>query len=263
MVSILVPLRDAAPRQDSARVEPSGRNPGLTALSIGSLFYLGSVGLVAAGIIAVFFGTGLSLLVPPAGGMIPSFPGRPGSEFMFLQPAPSNDGQATSTGSTDTVRSFATLPPPTEGPSTSGNDALPLPAHAETLPSHATQSTPAGAAAVADPTPNAVAVTPFTQPTSVFLAAELTELLGHGDSLLRTGDLASARLFYERAAGAGDGRAALRLGATFDPAFLGRLGLGKVQADAAAARSWYNRAFDLGVVEAKGLLNGLETRQGN
>jgi hypothetical protein len=42
---------------------------------------------------------------------------------------------------------------------------------------------------------------------------EISELSEHGDALLRTGDIASARLFYKRAAAAGDGRAALRLGA--------------------------------------------------
>ena len=144
----------------------------------------------------------------------------------------------------------------------SADDALHPGAQAETLVSPAPQNTPAAPAAVAVPAPNAVAVTPLAQPTSVFSAAELSELLEHGDSLLRTGDVASARLFYERAAGAGDGRAALRLGATFDPAFLGRLGLGKVQADAAEARSWYSRARDLGAVEAKRQLNSLDTRQG-
>jgi TPR repeat protein len=91
---------------------------------------------------------------------------------------------------------------------------------------------------------------------------EMTELRDHGDSLLRNGDVASARLFYERAAGAGDGRAALRLGATFDPEFLGRLGLSKLQANPAEARSWYSRARDLGAVDAKRQLYGLETRQG-
>ena len=39
--------------------------------------------------------------------------------------------------------------------------------------------------------------------------------------------------------------AALRLAATFDPAFLGRLG-GKVQADVGLAHMWYSRALDLG-----------------
>jgi TPR repeat protein len=90
----------------------------------------------------------------------------------------------------------------------------------------------------------------------------MAELLAHGDSLLHNGDIASARLFYERAAGAGDGRAALRLGATFDPEFLGRLGLDKLQANPAEARSWYSRARDLGTVDAKPQPNSFETRQG-
>ena len=72
----------------------------------------------------------------------------------------------------------------------------------------------------------------------------------------------SARLFYERAARAGDGRAALRLGATFDPAFLSRLGIAKGQADPAAARLWYGRALDLGVSDAKRQLNNLEAKPG-
>jgi hypothetical protein len=99
-------------------------------------------------------------------------------------------------------------------------------------------------------------------PVSGLSSAEMTELLEHGDALLRTGDVASARLFYERAASSGDGWAALRLGATFDPSFLGRLGLGKLQSNAAEARSWYSRALQLGVKEAARPLSGLDTSQG-
>jgi hypothetical protein len=262
MVSIFVPSRDAAPRQDSASVEPSGRSPCLAAPSTGSLFYLGSVGLVAAGIVAVFFGTGLSLLVPPAGGMAPRSAARPGAEVAFVQPSQRNDEQATSMGRTDTARSTATLPPPAEEPAISGDDALPRRAQAEALASQAPQNTPAALADAAVPAPTPVASTALTQPASGLSPSEIRELSQHGDSLLRIGDVASARLFYERAAAAGDGRAALRLGATFDPALLERLGVGKLQADAAEARSWYNRALDLGAIEAKPQLKGLETRQG-
>jgi TPR repeat protein len=144
----------------------------------------------------------------------------------------------------------------------SGDDALSPRAQAEALALDVPQNKPETPAVAAVPAPNAVASTVLTQPTSISSAAEIRELLQHGDSLLRIGDVASARLFYERAAAAGDGRAALRLGATFDPAFLERLGLGKLQADAAEARSWYSRALDLGVIEAKRQLNGLETTQG-
>jgi TPR repeat protein len=110
--------------------------------------------------------------------------------------------------------------------------------------------------------PNSPAATALAPPISGLSKAELTELLHHGDTLLRTGDISSARLFYERAADAGDGRAALRLGATYDPEFLGRLGLGTLQADPAEARSWYSRARDLGEIDVKRRLNSLETRPG-
>jgi hypothetical protein len=122
-----------------------------------------------------------------------------------------------------------------------------------------TSAAPANAPVPAPTSPVAIAL---ASPTFGFSSAEITELLDHGDSLLHNGDVASARLFYERAADAGDGRAALRLGATFDPEFLGRLGLGKLQANPAAAQSWYSRARDLGTVDAKRQLNSIETRQG-
>jgi TPR repeat protein len=86
--------------------------------------------------------------------------------------------------------------------------------------------------------------------------------LEHGDAMLRNADLTSARLFYERAAAGGDGRAALRLGATFDPAFLDRAGLRNVKGDAAEARLWYGRALDLGMAEAKRQLSSGDAKRG-
>jgi hypothetical protein len=97
-----------------------------------------------------------------------------------------------------------------------------------------------------------VATTPATPPASPRMsAAEIAELLARGDSFMRIGDIASARVFYERAADARDGRAALRMGATFDPAFLSRAGLRRTFGDPAQARSWYRRALDLGAVKAE------------
>ena len=71
-------------------------------------------------------------------------------------------------------------------------------------------------------------------------------LVARGDGFLSAGDIASARPFYERAADAGDGPAALRLGATFDPAFLGRVGVRGIPGDPDQASSWYRRARELG-----------------
>lgn len=91
--------------------------------------------------------------------------------------------------------------------------------------------------------------------------AEIAALLARGDSLLGVGDIASARLFYERASDAGDGRAALRLGATYDPGFLDRVHLPHLQG-IAQALSWYRRARDLGESEAELWIQGLETKSG-
>lgn len=89
---------------------------------------------------------------------------------------------------------------------------------------------------------------------------EITELLARGDTLLRSGDIASARLFYERAANAGNGRAALVLGATFDPVFLGRGAVPGVPSDPAEARLWYQRARDLGEADAERRLKSFEAK---
>src|ERR1041384_6545198 len=63
-------------------------------------------------------------------------------------------------------------------------------------------------------------------------ATEIAALLARGDALIAKGDLASARLFYERAAEAGDGPAALRLGESYAPAFLAQAHLSGVRGDA-------------------------------
>jgi hypothetical protein len=88
-------------------------------------------------------------------------------------------------------------------------------------------------------------------------------LLARGDALFVSGDLASARLFYERAANAGDGHAALRLGETFDPAFLARTGLVGFRANASVAAYWYRRAGELGVSDGKILLQAIAAETGH
>jgi TPR repeat protein len=91
---------------------------------------------------------------------------------------------------------------------------------------------------------------------------EISALLARGDNLLGVGDIASARLFYERASDAGDGRAALRLGATYDPDFLDQAHLPHLQGNVALALSWYRRARDLGDSEAERWIKAIETKSG-
>jgi hypothetical protein len=91
------------------------------------------------------------------------------------------------------------------------------------------------------------------------IPTDTAPLLERGDRLFGTGDVASARLFYERAADAGNGQAALRLGETYDPAFLQRAQL-RVAGDRGLATFWYGRARELGADEADILLKGMQSR---
>lgn len=100
-------------------------------------------------------------------------------------------------------------------------------------------------------------------PIAVSLSAEeIATLLARGDAFLSTGDFASARLCYERAADAGDAQAALRLGETYDPGFLARVRLKGARGDAVAAGRWYRYALGLGATEAEVLLSNLMTNEG-
>jgi TPR repeat protein len=85
-------------------------------------------------------------------------------------------------------------------------------------------------------------------------AKEVAALLARGDVMFGVGDIASARLFYERAAQGGDAQAALRLGESYDPAFLAWARLKGVSGDAVAAARWYLYARELGAAEAEVLL---------
>ena len=255
-----MPLAFANPARERSRRSSAG-----APLSLGSLLYLGSVGLIAAGIVAVFFGAGFALLVHTGGATISGSAGKIGPEAVSLLPTLGNDqqqtffGQASAPDNKDAAQSSTPPPSPGEAPAIVSKDDVSQSDRVSASKPADTSVVPANAPVSA---PNSTAATALAPPISGLSEAELTELLHHGDALLRTGDISSARLFYERAADAGDGRAAVRLGATFDPEFLGRLGLGKLQADPAEAGLWYSRARDLGEVDAKRRLNSLETRQG-
>jgi hypothetical protein len=108
--------------------------------------------------------------------------------------------------------------------------------------------------------PTAVPLAPARPPTEKSASGvDIPLMLARGDSLRRVGDIASARLFYERAANAGDGQAALRLGESYDPAFLERAQL-RVPGDRALAVFWYQRARELGESKAEILLKGAQVR---
>jgi hypothetical protein len=95
--------------------------------------------------------------------------------------------------------------------------------------------------------PQQVVVKPRSEARPV--AAEASALLRRGDEILRLGDIASARLYYERAADLGAQQAAYRMAATFDPAFLSQIGAQGMQGDPVQARHWYDRAQQLDAAE--------------
>ena len=99
------------------------------------------------------------------------------------------------------------------------------------------------------------------QPVAPFSGAEIAGLLARGDWLFATGDVASARLLFERAADAGEAQAALRLGETFDPVYLDDAHLPGLLGDPDAAVFWYRRARDLGATGVASRLKTLEAKE--
>ena len=273
---------DELAQQQASRNKPQSSDPG----------YLASVGTIAAVIIGVFFGIGFSLLAPEQiiGG---SGTGNRGTEVKTLhsiglpdlssnaRPVPADAEQPPSaavasllplalahrlmaredvtpengTPSESSVSAVSEVIGSAAGAASStGAPAVGSMANEATLARHATVSPPERASSLL------VATTPATPPATPTMATEIAELLTRGDSFVVVGDIASARVFYERAASAGDGRAALRMGTTFDPAFLRRAGLPRTFGDPAQARSWYRRASDLDDDKVKGRRKAVDTR---
>jgi hypothetical protein len=278
----------------SARQRPSA----VARLPVGIIFYLASITLVATATIGVFFGMGFFLLMGSAEGMIPSAAGartsdlspppfgvlsrfldRPAAPEVNLTPAAVEVGVSEHAA----VAALPPAPPPPPsipnqqrtpdkseaGPPTSVLDqsagaSQDAPSVSNRPGSEVSEAAAAPAAlptGPAEPTPSPpVAEAVPASPSLVLSAEEIGELLTRGDTFLRMGDVTSARLFYERTADAGSGQGALRMGATFDPVFLGRAGLGGARGDAAKAQFWYRRANDLSRAESKQGPNALETR---
>jgi hypothetical protein len=91
---------------------------------------------------------------------------------------------------------------------------------------------------------------------------ELAVLVQRGKDLIATGDLAAARVSLRRAAEANDAEAALALGTTYDPIVFLQLKVYGLKPDAAMARSWYEKAAELGSSAAPGRLKTLADRVG-
>jgi hypothetical protein len=103
---------------------------------------------------------------------------------------------------------------------------------------------------------------PWNQPIApAFSRAEIAGLLARGDWMFAKGNIASARLLYERAADAGEARAAVRLGETFDPVYLDGSNLRGMKGDPDTAVFWYRHARDLGATGIVSRLKKLEAKE--
>ena len=87
---------------------------------------------------------------------------------------------------------------------------------------------------------------------------ELATLMTRAKGLLAAGDIPPARLLLERAADAQEPTAAWLLAQTYDPAVLGTQDARNIIPDLAEARSWYQRAVQLGSAEAQRRLSQMQ-----
>ena len=85
-------------------------------------------------------------------------------------------------------------------------------------------------------------------------------LIDRGKQFFEVGDFVAARILFIRATNAGDAAAAVAVGATYDPIVLTDRGVLGVAADLAKARSWYERAKEMGSPEGPRRLEMLANR---
>jgi hypothetical protein len=101
---------------------------------------------------------------------------------------------------------------------------------------------------------------PPSHPDAALDPREIAALIERGRRYFEAGDLAAARLVFGRAANAGDASAALAMGATYDPTVLANRFIRGMGADLDKARSWYEKARELGSPEGPRRLEMLARR---
>lgn len=111
-------------------------------------------------------------------------------------------------------------------------------------------------ASVASIGPSAAATPEASSPAR----EQALKLHAKGQEQLDHGNIAAARMFFLRAAQAGLPHSALALGGTYDPLELARLKVIGLKPDPEAARKWYEKARELGSIEAVARLNRLGAR---
>jgi hypothetical protein len=89
-------------------------------------------------------------------------------------------------------------------------------------------------------------------------ASAIAAKMRNGVELMTYGEVFAARAMFQRVAEAGEGAGAFALAETYDPIVLGELRLrDQIMPDVALARTWYERARDLGAPEARDRISRL------
>jgi hypothetical protein len=103
---------------------------------------------------------------------------------------------------------------------------------------------------------NATKSAEATRPTETISPALMAALMKRGNESLDLGDIAAARLFFQRAAEGGNASAATAIAKTYDPSFTP----GASPQDAGRAFEWYMKAVELGDPSAGDFLKRLVAR---
>jgi hypothetical protein len=110
------------------------------------------------------------------------------------------------------------------------------------------------------PTPSQ-SVSPFVAPRPPVAAEDASVIAAKmkiGVELMTYGEVTAARVMFQRVAEAGDAAGAFALAETYDPLVLGGLRLREgIMPDLALARTWYERARELGSLEARDRISRL------
>ncbi len=147
-------------------------------------------------------------------------------------------------------------PPP---PQVAAPVPVPLPPQtaAPPKPAQPASTEPSAPAAVQPPATARPKSPPAPNPEA---AKRAQTYVSRGQTHLKDGDIASARLFLQRAAEDGLAEAALVMGGTFDPNEIAKMRAVSIKPDLAEARRWYERAAELGSGEAIDRLKRLGAR---
>jgi hypothetical protein len=178
-----------------------------------------------------------------------------GETVVMLQPGtPGAQDLASSTA----ARAFDLPKPSTrQERSASQDDDPPRPAKAEP---RTAKSSAGDTVTMLQPRTPAAQDSPSNPVLRALDSEQLKLLMKQGEQFIAAGDVVTARIAFQRAAEAGNAKAAVALGATYDPTALAKLGVVGISADVEKARSWYQRAEKLGSPEAKQRLEVLGNR---